>query len=355
MLSSAVSLLSLLIVTAPQAALQEASPVWSQVKSSVIYLQGRNGVSGVAALIDDTGLFLSHSSAVETQQMRAKFNDGRTFSLFVLNHDPHTQLTLLQATYWSQGERRVIKVASKTTTKNVELLAATPAGPKVGEFIAAGKVGMMKPSLRYVPLSEVQLLSSDEKIGGSMVFNKTGELVGVLGATLAASKKATTSAEDLTLALRSGGSTGGGGFGGGGTGGGSGGGSSRRGSDQYGPRMIVAYALGREVLQRVVAGFTSPSRQVQHPSIGLFFKASLNGRGVLVDSVLAGSPSSQAGLRPGDIVLDVDGVSVNSPVELAVLLFRQEIGDTIVVRYLRGIGRGSANVKVASSQSTLGL
>lgn len=337
MLSSAVSLLSLLIVAAPQAPLQEASPVWSQVKGSVIYLQGRNGVSGVATLIEDTGLFLAHSSAVETQQMRAKFTDGRTFSLFVLNHDPHTQLTLLQATYWSQGERRVIKVAAKTTAKNVELLAATPAGPKSGEFITSGKVGMMKPSLRYVPLTEIRLASSDEKLGGSMVFNKSGELVGVLGATLAASKKTSSSIEELTNDFRRGG---GGGLGGG----------------QYGPRNVtVAYALGREVLLRVVSGFTSPSRQVQHPSIGLFFKASLNGRGVLVESVLAGSPSSQAGLRPGDIVLDVDGVSVNSPVELAVLLFRQEIGDTIVVRYLRGIGRGSANVKVASSQSTLGL
>ena len=300
MLSSAVSALSLLLVAAPQSAQQSSNLVWQAVNPSVIFIQGRNGVSGVAALI-------------------------------VLNHDRHTQLTLLQATYWDQGTRKVIKVASKSTTHDDALLAVTQAGPQVGEFIAAGKAGMMKPSLRYVPLSEVRFASNVEKLGGAMVFDNSGDLIGVLGATLVSSQRSSSSFDNLRT------------------------GFSQSDTSQ-GPRNItVAYALGREVLVRVVAGFKSRTRQVQHPTIGLFFKANPGGRGVLVDSVLTGSPSWKAGLKSGDVVLDVNGVSVNSPVELAVLLFRQEIGDTILVRFMRGSLKRTTNVKVVSSQSTLGL
>jgi len=65
--------------------------------------------------------------------------------------------------------------------------------------------------------------------------------------------------------------------------------------------------------------------------------------------------ASLAGLLPGDVVLDVDGQSVNSPVELAVLLFKQKIGNVLKVRYSRGVQTGTANVTVIGTQPSLGL
>ena len=92
----------------------------------------------------------------------------------------------------------------------------------------------------------------------------------------------------------------------------------------------------------------SPMHRRQHPSIGIFFKASISGRGVQLVSVLPGSPAGLAGLMAGDVVLNVNGTSVNDPVELASILFSKSIGDTITIRYMRGLTKTSVNVKLVA-------
>lgn len=330
------SAVSLFLALAPAQAQASDSAAWRAVQPSVIEILDGRSVSGVAALIDDSGLFLAHSSAVTGRQVRARFSDGRELSLLVLNEDEHTQLTLLKAMVWSGGVRRPLKVASQTPQKDVELLAVTIGGPKTGEFISGDKAGVMRPSLRYVPLSEVRMKSSTEHLGGAIVFDKDGNIVGVLGATLLEdAAKATESGNRISAS---------GGFGGAAT------------LRQFGPESVtVAYALGREVLQRVVKGFASPSHQVEHPTIGIFFKASPDGRGVLVDTVMASSPAGSAGIQPGDVIVEVDGTMVNNPVDLAALLFRKNVGDKIQIRYVRGLLRGTANMTVAGAQAPLGL
>ncbi len=332
MLFSAVSL-AIAIGTQQVQPATAVPPVWTTVQTSVIDLVDSRGVSGVAALIHDSGLFLAHSSSVSGRQLRGRFSDRSEVSLLVVGTDEQTQLTLLKAMVWSSGVRKPFKVAPQPTKDGVELLAVTVGGPKIGEFIGGNKAGVMRPSLRYVPLSEVRMKSSNEHLGGSIVFDLHGDIVGVLGATLAdENAKATDSGTRL--------STGGGNFGGGASG-----------LRQFGETSVtVAYALGREVLQRVVKGFISPSHEVEHPTIGIFFKASTDGRGVLVDTVMSNSPAGVAGIQPGDVILELDGIAVNNPVDLAAMLFRKNVGDRIRIGYSRGIVRGTADMKVASTQ-----
>jgi S1-C subfamily serine protease len=304
---------------------------WKAVQRSVVNLHDNKGELGVAVLIDDSGLFLAHSSSVGGRQARGHFHDGSSLDLLVVTTDEQTQLTLLKALVWSQGQRKPVTVAPEPTTSKIELLAVTVEGPKSGEFVGEGKAGVMRPSLRYVPLSEIRLNASVANLGGSFIFDAHGHLVGVLGATLA--DDVASKAGDARTAL------------------GGGGGAFGNSLAQFGPQGVtVAYALGREVLQRVVKGFVSPSHEVDHPTIGIFFKASPDGRGVLVDTVMAGSPAAAAGIEPGDVILEVDGTVVNNPVDLAALLFRKNVGDLVSVRYSRGLLRGVAQMKVASTQ-----
>ena len=342
---SAVSALALALVAVPQAVKHQAPPlesvVWSNVASSVLFIDGAETSVGVAALIDDSGLFLVQTGAVAKKNgtppnlyVSGRFADGERLNLIVVASDDHTQLSLLKAMTWSTGVRRPLTVASKPTQPNVELVAVTTDGPKLGEFISDGKAGVMRQSLRYVPLSEIRLQGSEDQLGGAIVFDAAGDMIGVLGATLA-SDKGTRSHDASALAAR-------GGAGGGGAGA----------LNAFGPtNPTVAYALGREVLLRVVQGFKSPSHEVKHPTIGLFFKASPDGRGVLVDSVMLNSPAAAAGIEPGDVILELDGVSVNSPVDMAVMLFRKSVGEKLKVRYARGQNKKTVDVKVVSGQA----
>jgi S1-C subfamily serine protease len=334
---SAVSALLVLLAPVQQAPKREHA-VWMGVQRSVLFVQNGQETKGVGVLIDDSGLFLVHASALSGKVTKGRYDDGTVVDLMTVNVDENTQLAVVRALYWEPDTRRVLKVAHEPTKKNVELLAVTTAGPKTGEFVEDGKAGVMKPSLRYVPLSEMRLESSEQQLGGAIVFDAEGDIVGVLGATLATNAEA-ADAQSGRNALG-----GGGGFGG----------ATALTNRQFGPQgVVVAYALGREVLQRVVKGFVSPSHEVEHPTIGVFWKTNPEGKGALVEVVMSGSPAANAGIKPGDVITEIDGVAVNTAVDLAVSLFKKNVGDTITVKFSRANVRSEAQIKVAKSQAEL--
>jgi serine protease Do len=57
--------------------------------------------------------------------------------------------------------------------------------------------------------------------------------------------------------------------------------------------------------------------------------------GVILADVLPGSPAAQAGIRPGDIVLALDGKAMENGRQLHVNLYRRLIGDVIALDVLR--------------------
>ncbi len=57
--------------------------------------------------------------------------------------------------------------------------------------------------------------------------------------------------------------------------------------------------------------------------------------GVFIDSVLPGSPAEEAGLREGDIILDIDGEEVTTIVEVQQAVIRREFDEPVEVTVLR--------------------
>jgi S1-C subfamily serine protease len=57
--------------------------------------------------------------------------------------------------------------------------------------------------------------------------------------------------------------------------------------------------------------------------------------GVEVVEVVAGSPANRAGLRPEDLILDVDGVPVASARDLQRLMAHELIGRPVEIRVIR--------------------
>jgi serine protease Do len=54
------------------------------------------------------------------------------------------------------------------------------------------------------------------------------------------------------------------------------------------------------------------------------------------DTVIAGSPADQAGVKPGDIITQVDGKDVNQATSLTSLLGKHKVGDTVSLTIERG-------------------
>jgi S1-C subfamily serine protease len=58
--------------------------------------------------------------------------------------------------------------------------------------------------------------------------------------------------------------------------------------------------------------------------------------GVEIVQVVAGSPAAEAGLRPEDLILDVDGTPIEKMDDLQQLMVGETIGRSVSVRVLRG-------------------
>ncbi|MBS1714781.1 MAG: serine protease [Armatimonadetes bacterium] len=305
-----------------QAALQD--PVWEKVKPVLARIDGIGQPAGLAVLIDARGFFLAHRSAVQLDAVVGTIN-GRLVPMTLTAVDEQTQLALLRAENWPITGPEPVKVTGKLALGS-KVVAATPTGPLRGELVRDNRIGQIKPSLRYAPLSEIRLESNIAPIGGALVFDSSARLVGVLGATLVS--PANVGQNTLTKTF-----------------------DRDAKQSNYGPQgMTVAYALSPAVLERVVQGLLSPSHKVLHPSIGVFFRSGPE-PGALLEEVVAGSSADKAGLKVGDLVVAVDGKPVQSHVDFAIAVFQSNVGDTMELKVRRAGVDLTVRVPVVSQQS----
>ncbi len=72
--------------------------------------------------------------------------------------------------------------------------------------------------------------------------------------------------------------------------------------------------------------------------------------GVILGDVEAASPADQAGLRTGDLVLNLDGKPMENGRQFEVNLYRRKIGDLVTLQVLRGSDTLNVKVSVAERQ-----
>lgn len=72
--------------------------------------------------------------------------------------------------------------------------------------------------------------------------------------------------------------------------------------------------------------------------------------GVLIRQVEEGSPAAEAGLRPGDIVVEFDGEAVATPAELRRAVRRHDAGEQVKLEYQRQGKSASATVTLSEAE-----
>lgn len=87
--------------------------------------------------------------------------------------------------------------------------------------------------------------------------------------------------------------------------------------------------------------------------LGILMGPNEDGDGVLVEEVAEDSPAQLAGLRPDDLVVEVDGKKVSSNKMLNNLINARLAGDIVKLRYLREGTPGECEVRLASRNRVL--
>jgi putative serine protease PepD len=106
----------------------------------------------------------------------------------------------------------------------------------------------------------------------------------------------------------------------------------------------IGYSIPAD-LARYVSETLIAHKKVQHPFLGIAYYTSIDaieqgtpftGPGVLVHGVSAGTPAAQAGFKVGDILVAIDGVSIDKGLTLGGLIQPHKVGDTISCTVRRG-------------------
>lgn len=72
-------------------------------------------------------------------------------------------------------------------------------------------------------------------------------------------------------------------------------------------------------------------------------------QGVLITQVAAGSPASKAGLKPGDVIIAIDGKNVVSVADLTQIIHTDKVGQHINLTFYRGKVKSTTSLTLAKS------
>jgi len=74
------------------------------------------------------------------------------------------------------------------------------------------------------------------------------------------------------------------------------------------------------------------------------------GRGLLVSKFSEDSPAERAGLKIGDVIIEADGIQINTVVELSKLIQDKKKGEEIEIEFLRDKKRKSMKIEIAEEK-----
>ncbi len=277
---------------------------------------------GSGFIIDNTGNILTNAHVVNgADRVVVTLKDGRSFDAIVEGVDEVTDLAVVKI---DDGEDDVLPVATLGDSDRVEvgdwaIAVGNPLG--LDNTVTLGIVSTLKRTSSSVgiPGKRLEFIQTDAAINpgnsGGPLVNQRGEVIGI------------------NTAIR---------------------------ADAMGIGFAIPINKAKEVKDMLSRGET-----VAHPYIGVQIanltpeqakrnNADINSGmylpevdGVLVIRVLEGTPAADAGLRRGDVIVQVDGTPIRSADGLQIKVENTKIGDALELKIQRGDRPMSVRVKTA--------
>lgn len=267
---------------------------------------------GMGVVIDSSGLAITPGEVAFGADGKPRSNlrcrlRGATHNLKVVAFDSSTDMALVALP--ANGDYLFAELADRMSSTVV--LVMLPSGAARGQVAVTGVAGVIAMNGRFVPLNEIRLDSGGRAATGSPVFMPNGTLAGLISAELGTDQPAPGVAESRMLQ----------GF-----------------AAKLGPiKPATTFSPDLTVLERVVAGFRSESRTIEHPWIGLYFKTGLAPlSGAQVTEVAPDSPAAEAGIRVGDVIIGSSTQAFRTHVEFASFLFSKRPGESFLLSLSRG-------------------
>ena len=264
--------------------------------------EGRQQSSGLGSgvIVSPDGFILTNNHVIDAaDEIEVALNDGRQYSASVIGRDPETDLAVLRITTDAPLPAITLARGDMLHVGDVVLAIGNPFG--VGQTVTMGIISALGRSHLGINTFE-NYIQTDAAInpgnsGGALV-DSTGNLVGI----------------NTAIYSRSGGS--------------------------LGIGFAIPISIARNVLEQIVAtgevtrGWVGVEIREITPELASSF--GLQGtEGALIAGVLRGSPAEQGGVRPGDVLVAVDGKTIQDPKAMLELVAALPPGKTASFRVRR--------------------
>ncbi len=266
---------------------------------------------GSGVIVDPQGFILTNNHVIEgADEIETVLNDGRRFEARLIGRDPETDLAVLKLVNANSLPAIAFAPADSLTVGDVVLAIGNPFG--IGQTVTMGIASALGRNHLGINTFE-NYIQTDAAINpgnsGGALIDGAGRLVGINTAIYSRSSNA-----------RGVDSPSGGGLGIG---------------------FAIPVSIARKVLEQiiqhgeVVRGWVGIEMREITPELAESLELASN-HGILITSVLNGSPADKSGVQPGDVLIAIDGQEVQIPREMLDLVASLPPGKAAVFRLLRG-------------------
>ena len=277
--------------------------------------QPNNSGLGSGVIVSASGYVLTNYHVIEAaEQIEVSLNDGRNLKARLVGSDPETDLAVLQIEAETSEELKLPAISlgqmDDVIVGDVVLAIGNPFG--VGQTVTMGIVSALSRSHLGINTFE-NFIQTDAAInpgnsGGALV-DTHGKLLGI----------------NTAIYSRSGGS--------------------------LGIGFAIPISTARSVMEQIIQtgavtrGWIGVEAQEITPELAESFELK-DASGALIAGVQRGSPADASGIRPGDILLSVDGKPVKDPQVMLDLIAALKPGTGVPFKLLRQKGEFSTTIKI---------
>jgi len=280
-----------------------------EVKQNGVKRQVVGGGTGFFVSSDGYVLTNRHVAARADAFYKVVTNDGKEYDAKVLDRDPVNDLAVLKV---EGGPFPVVTLGDSDTIQIAQRAIAI--GYALGEFRNTVSVGVISGLGRNIQASgggQVEalegLIQTDAAINpgnsGGPLVNSKGEVVGVNVAT-------SEGAQNIGFAIP---------------------------INAAKPVIVSVKKSGRIIRPQLGVRNTPITPEIAEKN-GLkvaYGALIIAGANSTEGAVVPGSPAEKAGLKSGDVILEIDGVHIDQNHSLASLITKHNVGDTVRLKYLR--------------------
>lgn len=273
----------------------------------------QNGL-GTGFIIDKAGLIVTNNHVVENaDKIKVVLKDKREFDAKVVGRDPQTDLALIKID--AGDDLPVVSLGSSSKLQVGEWVAAIGSPFGLEQTVTAGIVSAKGRVIGSGPYDD--FIQTDASINpgnsGGPLINMNGEVVGINTAIIAGGQ---------------------------------------------GIGFAIPIDLANQIIEQlktngeVTRGWLGITIQDLKGDLAEYYNLK-DQRGVLVADVIPGDPADKAGIKPNDIIIDVNGKKVMTGRELTALTARLTVGEKATLKVLRDGKQESFDVEVGKRPLTL--